>query len=266
MGRWKKYPDVERRLLELLDSTNEGMRFNELFTKLKPGSKTTLSESLRNLVTAGLIEHDYLTENFKATENGKQVIERTRLGQRDMSFLIDSEVFSERWYAVEAAIHLWYGLLNYHKEQQDMSFLPINMDRDGNVIGIPESEKDWKLLEKSLGMRQKIKRDIDYNLIQILQTFIKKHRSDAAMIPWKSKENVKGLWDSAWPREVINDLILAFASDREIANAGINGLKEFLTAKYADKINRSNLQREFTYERIQAFKKGHPSKIQVGKD
>ena len=125
---------------------------------------------------------------------------------------------------------------------------------------------EWKLLEKSLGMRQKIKRDIDYNLVQTLQAFIKKYRSDAAMIPWKSKENVKGLWDSAWPREVINDLILAFASDREIANAGINGLKEFLTAKYADKINRSNLQREFTYERIQAFKKGHPSKIQVGKD
>jgi len=257
MARWKKYPDLERRiLLELLDSTPDGSGYTQLFNKLRPGSRTTLTNCLRSLVAANLVENDYLTKNFKITELGRQVIKRAKLKQREMELLVESGVFKERGSAVEAAIHLWFGLMNYHQSQVDLSFLPVRMNKDGRILGIPETEKDWKTLENASNIVQKVKHDVDDDLVQSLQALVKKYRSDASMELLKSKDDAKKLWEKAWPKEAIDDLFVAFASDKQLANTGIGGLRGFLQRTYPDGVSNPSL-RNLTYERIQTFKKNY---------
>src|SRR2546430_3960516 len=140
MARPKKHRDLEIRVLELLDASPTGKRFNELVAELGPGSRTTLVDCLRSIVRANFIEQDYPTKAFKITELGKQVIGRIAHQQREMEFLLRSGIFKDNDNAVEAAIHLWLGLMKSHSPEQLVYILPIRIDRDGNLLGVPESE------------------------------------------------------------------------------------------------------------------------------
>jgi Arc/MetJ-type ribon-helix-helix transcriptional regulator len=258
MGRWKKYPDLERRILESLELAPEGRRYTELFRELKPGSKSTLSQCVRSLVSASLIEHDYLTETFKITDQGKQVLRKTQLKQRDMQFLVESGIFKTEDGAVEAAIHLWLGVMKARMESPGvLNMLPVRIDKEGNMLRIPETERDWQRLEKTSSLMHKVGRDVEEELLQTLRVFVKRYRAAAAMVLCKSEAEVKELWNRAWPQEAMNDLTLAFISDKSIADTGIRGLKGFLSETYPKSISRVGLGR-LNYETIRAFRKKYP--------
>ena len=256
MGRWKKYPDLERRVLEHLDSSLAGNTFTAIFDALKPGSKSTLADCLRSLVAAGLIEHDYLTERFKVTDQGRQAIGKTRLRQRGMELLVTCGVFKDEDEAVKAAIHLWFGIFRSAIGGQDvLEYLPFRVDKNRNLLGPPENEEEWKLMETTFKLTQKVKRDVEDTLIQDLRVFVKRHQS-AVLILREDPAQLKELWEKSWPQEAINDLNLVFISDKGLANNAINDLKDFLNRTYPKSIRKSGLE-ELTFEKIQTFKKKH---------
>ena len=257
MGRWKKYPDLERRTLEQLTLKPGGERFTQLFEELKPGSKSTLSDCLRSLVAAGLIEHDYLTECFRITDQGRQAIGKTQLRQRGMEFLVTSGIFKDEDEAVRAVIHLWSGIFRSTiGEQNILQYLPFRVDKNGDLLGIPEKDEEWQLMETAFELTRKVRRDVEDSLIQDLRVFVKKHRGAAALTLPENEAKLKGLWEKAWPRDAINDLDLAFVSDRSLADKAISDLKDFLNRAYPNSISKSGMK-DLAFEKVQLFKKKH---------
>jgi|SRR2546422_1454747 len=241
MGRWKTYPDLDKRVLELLAQGGEGKRFNEIFDGLKPGSRSTLSDCLKSLVAASFIEHHYLTGAFMITDHGRAVLGRSEIGQREMEFLLDSSIFKDKHEAVRAAIEYWFGLTKSRLETQLLSFLPIRIDKDGRLLGIPETESEWQTLEKVSGKVQKVQHDVENELIQRLHVFVRRHRAAAALALRRSETEPKDVTKRAWPVDATNDLILAFGSDKGLAETCIKALRSFLKKTYPESVDQKAL-------------------------